>query len=360
MRRTLAVLLAVAACGKEPSSKKSATDEHAHAHGGGGGAAVDLPPAPPLPARPVGLPPDDAMRVPEANPTTAEKAWLGKQLFFDARLSADGSASCATCHRPDRGWSDGKALSVRVGGATNPRHTPSLYNVGYLPAWGWDGRFTSLEEQAAHEWRTQLGADPAKAAAALARIPGYDAQFRRAFGRGPTAENVPMALAAFVRTIRAGGSAWDRYDRGDASALSGDALEGYRLFSTTAQCALCHTPPLYTDGLYHDVGLESGDASPDEGRGAVTGKAAARFAMKTPTLRGAPRSGPYFHDGRTATLEGAVRLMLAGGPPGVAPVDPKLRPITLTDVELAQLLAFLETLDVTEPTPAPALPTAAE
>jgi cytochrome c peroxidase len=308
----------------------------------------------PLPERPrvSQLPPPPS---PADNPGTPEKVTLGQQLFFDKRLSGDGSASCETCHVRPKGWTDGLPLSRRVGGEMNTRHSPTLYNVGYATSWYWDGRAPTLERQVAAAWRAQMGADPAKVVPVIAAVPGYRAQFEKVFGGPPTADNIPMALAAYLRTLNSGESPWDRYEKGDATAVSAEAIAGYALFTGKGRCVLCHFPPLYTDNLFHNVGLEAGKAKPDPGRATVTKAERDTSAFKTPTLRSAAVSRPYFHDGSVATLEEAVRYMASGGKPDPNR-DPLLQPVDVTDAEIAQLVAFLRALTSTEPLRRPALP----
>lgn len=316
--------------------------------------AVTLDPAPPLPATPLGLP---ELRVPADNPLTPEKVALGKVLFFDTRLSKDGSASCESCHQHDKGWTDGKNLSTKVGGAVNKWHTPTLYNVGYLSTWYWDGRAPTLEKQITAAWKGQMGADPAAVATALNAVPVYAAHFQRAFGGPATGDNISMALASFIRTLRSGDSAWDKYEKGDKTAASADAVEGFKVFTAKAQCALCHAPPLYTDFGFHNIGLsvEKEKGKQEEGRAAQSKDAADTGAFKTPGLRSVSKSGPYFHDGGWATLDDAVALMTAGGVKNPH-LDKKLRPVKLSKKEVGQLMAFIQALESTETFEKPPLP----
>src|SRR5262249_6480371 len=149
----------------------------------GGSASVakptaTMPPAPAIPPPPEPLP---EVKTPADNPMTPEKVALGKELFFDKRLSKDASASCETCHVPEKGWTDGQAVSTKVGGAKNTRHSPTLLNVAYNEKWYWDGRAETLEKQIEAAWKGQMGADPAQVAAAIGKIAGYDVQFQKIF-----------------------------------------------------------------------------------------------------------------------------------------------------------------------------------
>jgi len=308
--------------------------------GGGGYARSSALPAPPEPAD---------------NPTTPAKAALGKQLFFDPRLSGDGSMACQGCHYRHLGWTDGLPLSRKVGGGMNTRHTPSVYNTGYYTSWYWDGRAKTLEGQVTAAWKAQIGADPARAAAVIAAVPGYQAEFQQVFGAPPNADNIAQALAAFLRTLNSGEAPWDRYQAGDQTAVSGDAVAGYELFVGKAGCAACHKPPLYSDSLFHNIGLEAGKASPDPGRFTVTKEARDMGAFKTPSLRSVSISGPYFHDGSVSSLEAAVRYMAAGGKAD-ANKSGLLTDRRLSDREVGQLVAFLATLTSHERFAPPRLP----
>jgi cytochrome c peroxidase len=297
--------------------------------------------------------------VPADNPLTEAKVALGKQLFFDKRLSKDGTTSCETCHQHELGWSNGERFSTKVGGGVNTRNSPTLYNLAYHDKLYWDGRAPSLEANIGAAWKGHMngGEDTAERAAAIGKIDAYARQFQAVFGGAPTSDAIAKALAAFVRTLRTGNSAWDRYEKTkDKSLVSADAIAGHELFSGKAGCVVCHVPPLYTDRLFHAVGV--GEAK-DVGRGAQEpDNPLAQGAFKTPTLRDVADSGPYFHDGSVADLREAVKIMASGG--GSAPhfeaKDPLLVDRKLTDQEIDQLVAFLKTLASSEPFAAPALP----
>jgi cytochrome c peroxidase len=310
------------------------------------GALPALEPAPPLPDPPPGL--DKIALTPhDHNPTTAEKVALGELLFFDKRLSDTGTFACVTCHLPEKGWTDGLAVSPKANGKLNTRHSPTLYNVGYATEWYWDGRSATLEEQILAAWGGQMSGTPERVAAALSGIPMYRAHFQRAFGEGPTPDAIVKALASFVRIkLRGGDSPWDRHEAGEEGAVSEDAIKGYGVFLQKAACAVCHMPPLYTDMKYHNVGVGYENAEePDPGRFKVTQSEAEIGAFKTPGLRGVALTGPYFHDGSAATLEEAVDFMLGGGyREGNKHIDPRLQKVELSAEERAQLLAFLQAL----------------
>jgi cytochrome c peroxidase len=249
---------------------------------------------------------DMAMPVPEGDAMTPGKIALGEQLFFDKRLSKTKAMSCETCHVPEKGWTDGLKLSPKFDGSLNTRHTPTLYGAGYYPDLYWDGRAAGLDAQILAAWKGQMGGDPDAVAAELAGVAAYKSAFEAELGGPPTGERVVKALAAFVRTIHAGDTPWDRMDPKARDASP--AGRGFKVFSETARCTLCHLPPLYSDTLYHNVGIGFDTDKPDLGRGKFLTDAATKAgkpvpaeaeaamgAFKTPSLRGAALSGPYFH-----------------------------------------------------------------
>src|SRR5436190_9845009 len=318
-------------------------------------APAAQPAAPPTPTPDVG--PLGEMAIPPDNPITADKVELGKKLFFDTRLSKTGNMSCETCHQPDKGWADGKVLSPKFDGSMNTRHTPTLLNAGYYKQWYWDGRAATLEGQVTAAWKGQMGGDPDAVAMTLNGIDAYKADFQKVFSGPATGDNISKALAAFVRTILSKDSPWDKYQAGDKSAVGDDVVKGFDVFSNSdkANCTLCHLPPLFTDTLFHNVGIGFDKPMPDLGRGKILGDAAEKAgkqdpdaekmkgAFKTPTLRSVTETAPYFHDGRAAKLEDAVDLMLKGGTKN-SNLDEKLKPRTLKADERTQLIAFLKAL----------------
>lgn len=314
-------------------------------------AGSDEKPAPePAPAA---APPSPLgeMAVPADNPITPEKVELGKKLFFDTRLSKTGMMSCETCHLPDKGWTDGKAISTRFDGSMNTRHTPTLLNVGYYKQWYWDGRAATLEGQVTAAWRGQMGGDPDAMAMTLNGIEGYKNEFQKVFNGPATGANIAQALAAFVRTLKSENAPWDKYQQGDKAAVSEDVIKGFAVFSDSdkANCTLCHLPPLFTDTLFHNVGVGYDKPMPDLGRGKILADAkdpgadAMQGAFKTPTLRSVTDNAPYFHDGRSNTLDEAVDFMLKGGIKNPR-LDEKLQARMISTEERAQLMAFLRSL----------------
>jgi len=293
---------------------------------------------------------------PADNPGTPAKVALGKQLFVDARLSGSGKTGCQSCHYRELGWTDAKVLSQRDDGKLNTRHTPTLYNVGYQTLWYWDGRATTLDAQILAAWRGQSGAaDPTKVAELLNGVPGYRSQFQDVFGGPATQTNIVQALAAYFRTVVSDDSPWDRYEAGNVRAVSKEAIEGFQLFTGKGRCSTCHAPPFYGNSNFFNIGLEHGKATPDVGRFNVTKNEADRGAFKTPTLRSAALSAPYFHDGSVATLREAVAYMASGGKPDPAK-SLLLQPTGLNDAEIDKIVAFITSLTSTEKWDPPKLP----
>jgi cytochrome c peroxidase len=303
-----------------------------------------------------------AMKIPADNPMSAAKVELGKQLFYDARLSGDGSRACYSCHLKEDGLTDGKPTAVGAYEAKLTRSSPTLWNIGYHTEFYWDGRSASLEAQAKAAWSGgNMGASgkdnhPSMedVCAKLNQIPGYQAKFQEVFGQPATPDNVVKAISAFERTIVANDSAWIRFRGGDKTALSEQAQRGWTIFNEKAKCSNCHDGLLLTDLQYHNVGIGMKAKEPDVGRFKVTNDQKDMGAFKTPTLMDISKSAPYFHNGSVATLEAAVDLMLSGGIKNPHLDTINLKPAKLTKQERDDLLAFLRTLDVeykvTEPT----------
>lgn len=309
----------------------------------------------------------EAMKIPADNPMTAEKVALGKQLYYDARLSGDGSKACYSCHVKEKGLTDGLALAQAPYGQVVPRSAPTMWNMGYHAEWYWDGRAKTLEAQARAAWSGvnmgALGRDGKPSmddiCAKLNGIGGYKTQFEKVFGAGCTPDGVSKALASFMRTIvsTAADSAWIRFKQGDKKALNATALRGLGIFEGKARCANCHAGALLTDLQYHNTGIGMADKEPDLGRHRVTKEDRDRGAFKTPTLLDISKSAPYFHNGQAKTLEEAVDLMLAGGVENQWLDTANLRPpVKLTKKERADLLAFLRSLNVDYKIAQPQLP----
>ncbi|HEX9191370.1 MAG TPA: cytochrome c peroxidase, partial [Candidatus Deferrimicrobiaceae bacterium] len=288
--------------------------------------AVPAPAAPPAP-----LPPPPS---PEGNPVTPEKAELGKKLFFDRRLSGDGTMSCATCHDPESGYSDGLAISLSYPTTRNWRNSPGLVNAAYRKTLFWDGRAASLEEQALFPMMSpfEMNRNLDYVEEVLKTVPGYVAAFDRIFGGEITRQRVAMAIAAFERTLVSRDTPLDRHLRGEKDALTAKQRAGYELFVGKAGCSACHGGETLADGRFHNlavpedpkakedprvlatarfVGKVSGfpdyrNLSEDPGRFLVTKVPADRKAFSTPPLREVARTAPYMHNGSLASLEEVI------------------------------------------------------
>jgi cytochrome c peroxidase len=307
----------------------------------------------PLPAQ---LTTYEAMPIPADNPMSPEKVALGRQLFFDERLSGDGSRSCYSCHVCEKGLTDGLAKAVGAFNKNLPRSSPTLWNIGYHKEFYWDGRSPSLEKQAMAAWTgANMGAKADEIAAKLNGIAGYHSQFHKVFGGDATPDNIVKAIAAFERTIISGDTAFDRYRAGDTSAMNESAVRGWNNFQAI-KCTNCHDGVLFTDQQYHNVGIGMDQKEPDVGRFKVTNKPEDTGAFKTPTLRDIAKSAPYFHDGSAQTLEEAVDIMLAGGKPNEHLDKKNLQKHDLLPDQRQSLLEFLKALNVDCKLTKPALP----
>lgn len=269
---------------------------------------------------------------------------LGRKLFFDGRLSRTGKVSCASCHDPARGFSDGRPVSVGVEGRTGTRNAPGILVAQKSPALFWDGRAASLEAQALGPIANpvEMDADPKAVVRTLAADATYARMFREAFGEAPSETRLAQAIAAYERALVPGPSAYDRWNAGDEGALSPAAVRGQALFAR-ARCATCHRGTDLTDHRFYNVGIGMDRPAPDPGRAAVTGDPADRGKFKVPSLRDVAESAPYFHDGRAATLEAVVDYYDAGGIANEH-LDPRMRPLGLDAEQKADLVAFLRAL----------------
>jgi len=288
----------------------------------------------------------DDMPAPADNPVTADKIALGRQLFFDKRLSADGTRSCYSCHVCEKGLTDGLPTAVGALGKKLTRSSPTLWNIGYHKEYYWDGRSASLEKQGLAAWTGgNMGADPNLIVPALNAIPGYKDQFQKVFSTDVTADGMMKAISSFERTLFCGTTRFDRSQQGDKKALTDAEKRGWEVFRGKGSCSTCHAGILLTDMVYHNVGVGMDKAEPDPGRKKVTNADADLGAFKTPTLRDISRSAPYFHDGSVATLEEAVDVMAGGGKPNPHLDMKNLQDRKLTAEEKKDLIAFLKSLD---------------
>jgi cytochrome c peroxidase len=282
------------------------------------------------------------LSVPGSSRDTPALLELGRLLYFDPRLSADGTLSCATCHDPKIGWAETDKTSVGIRGQVGPRNAPTVLNSAYYHALFWDGRAASLEEQALGPIQNpkEMGNTLEAVVATVGKIAGYKDYFTAAFGDGTvTAERIAKAIAAFERTVVSGPSPFDEFLGGSTSALSDRQVRGLELFLTKGGCTACHTGPFLTEQDYAPAGIHG-----DEGRYKVTGQAADKEAFRVPTLRDVDRTAPYFHDGSAPTLEDAVFFRANGitreAMKGSAGAD-----LTITEAEAADIAAFLRSLN---------------
>jgi cytochrome c peroxidase len=300
--------------------------------------------------RPVEIP------FPEDNLYSAAKAELGRLLFFDPLLSGAQTRSCAHCHNPSLSWGDG--LPKAIGEAPLAVRSPTLLDIAWVPRLGWDGKFADLEAVTfgpiTGKGNMNLP-EPAVLIDRLAAIPGYVRGFAAGFGEsGITRRNIELALATYQRTIVAGEAPFDRWVKGDESAISQAAVRGFELFNHKGRCAECHSGPSFTDGSFHDIGTAQGD---EIGRGRFfQSSVKLQYAFKTPTLRDVARRAPYMHDGSVATLEAVIALYDRGGIERPSR-SVKIGPLGLSEGQKSDLAEFLRTLDgAPQPVPVPVLP----
>lgn len=331
---------------------------------------------------PLGLP---SVPVPEDNPVTTEKIRLGRKLFFDRRLSINDTFSCAICHIPEQGFTNNEIkTAVGVEGRTVKRNSPTVYNAAYLKKIFHDGRETTLEQQV---WSPLLArnemANPSigYVISKIKAIREYDGLFEAAFeGRGPTMETVGMALASYQRTLNAANSPFDIwYYDGDENAVSEQVKNGFKLFTGKAVCSVCHLIQkefaLFSDDRLHNTGvgyLDSMGIEPetrrvqlapgvyteldtsvirtvsrskenDLGLYEITENPNDRWKYRTPTLRNVALTAPYMHNGSLSTLRDVIDFYNQGGIPNEL-LSPLIRPLGLTDSEIDELVAFLQSL----------------
>ena len=294
---------------------------------------------------------------PKDNPTTPAKVQLGKMLFFDPRLSGNNKTSCATCHIPEKGFADGRALTPGIDGKLLSRNTQTCLNVGFYKSFFWDGRAGSLEEQALGPIQSpvEMNQDLDELEAELSKIPGYVRAFEQVFDTKPNRQSMAKALAAFQRTLGTEPSPFDRFLMGDKEALSADAKAGLELFQGEAGCIECHHGPLLSDGKFYRLRV----SRKDEGRAAISGKKEDRYRFRTPTLRNVAETAPYMHDGSLETLDDVVtfyyRDIPDAGPDGLTPDTAALRGQSFSEIPL--IVEFLKSLSGKRPKiSAPTLP----
>jgi cytochrome c peroxidase len=284
--------------------------------------------------------------MPATNLTYAGKVELGRQLYFDGRLSKNGQVPCAFCHNPGTGFADPRQTSLGFSGRLGGRNAPTVYNSGFNRVQFWDGRAGSLEEQAIGPIHNpvEMAETHENVVPKIAKIPGYQKQFRTVFGKGVSLQSIAEAIAAFERTIVSTNSAFDQYVMGSPNAMGEAAIRGMQLFKGKARCILCHNGPNFTDNKFHNLGVpQVGPMKIDLGRYAVTRLESEKGAFKTPTLRSLVETAPYMHDGAFQTLEEVLEFLDKGGEPNPN-LSPLMKPLGLTGDEKKDLIEFLKAL----------------
>ena len=297
---------------------------------------------------------------PPENQLTPARVQLGQLLFFDPRLSRKSTMSCASCHNPALGWSDGLPTAVGFDMHTLARATPTIVNTSFNSIQMWDGRKSTLEDQATGpiEAAGEMNLPLPELIERLKSIPGYASKFEAAYpGMGITAITVARGLASFERTVLSTESPFDRWRKGDAHAVSDEAKAGFEVFQGKAKCAVCHMGYNFTDNGFHNIGLKTPDGHDyDVGRYAQKPVKSMRGAFKTPTLRDIGLTGPYMRNGCYKSLMEVVEHYDRGGD-DKDNLDINIVPLGLSDAEKHQLVAFLQTLDgVPMAVTVPALP----
>jgi len=320
---------------------------------------------------------------PPDNPQTPEKIALGQKLFFEGRLSADGTVACATCHDPARAFTDGRPASVGIHGRTGQRNAPTVLNALYNKTQFWDGRAKTLEEQAASPIVNSFEMGQPSLDAAVAKIAGideYKQTFQKAFGRPVNGPDLLRAIASYERTLVSFDSPFDHFSAGDKNAIDDAARRGWELFNTKALCNKCHAltdtkrdATNFMDNDFHNIGIgiirhdvaalalkaekliASGDQAAIDraaiqtdmsalGRFLITKKDADTASFKTPNLRNVLVTGPYFHDGSQETLWDVMDHYNKGDGLKNPWLDEDIQPLALTERNIDDLVAFLASL----------------
>jgi cytochrome c peroxidase len=321
--------------------------------------------------------------IPPDNPQTPEKISLGQRLFFERRLSVDGTVSCSTCHDPQLAFTDRKPLSVGIKGRVGQRNAPTILNALYNKTQFWDGRVNTLEEQAANPIVNafEMGHPNLDAAVAqIASVEEYQQAFQRVFGRAANGPDLLRAIASYERTQLSFDSPFDRFIAGDNNAIDASAKRGWELFNTQARCNKCHAltdsqrdVTVFTDNDFHNIGIgiirhnvvglarqaeqliKSGDTAGIDraaiqtdmsalGRFLITKKQKDTASFKTPDIRNVLVTGPYFHDGSQATLWDVIDHYNKGDGLQNPYLDEDIQPLALTETDIDDLVAFMASL----------------
>ena len=342
------------------------------------------PLAQPRPLRQVGAPAHlTRAAIPPDNRQTPQKIALGEKLFFDGRLSADGTVACGTCHNPARAFTDGKRVSIGIDGRAGQRNAPTILNALYNKTQFWDGRVTTLEEQAALPIvnPVEMGQPSLNAAVArIAAIREYQDAFQKVFGGRPNGPDLLRAIASYERTQLSFDSPFDHFIAGDASTIDAAAKRGWELFNTRGRCNKCHAltdaerdVTNFTDNDFHNIGIgiirhnvvalarqaeqliNSGDPAAIDraavqtemsalGRFLITKKESDIASFKTPNLRNVLVTAPYFHDGSQETLWDVADHYNRGDGLQNPYLDEDIQPLALTEDDIDDLVAFLASL----------------
>lgn len=284
------------------------------------------------------------MPVPENSPITRERVELGRRLFYDPHLSRTDEVACASCHTQENAFADPRRVSEGVEGRVGARNAPPLFNLAWNTSFFWDGNAPTLEQQVIGPIVNPLEMDMRidEVVRRVAADASYVRQFEAAFRRAPDPEGVTKAIASFMRTMVSGESRYDRFQRGDTTALTEAERRGKELFfSERAECFHCHVGFNLTNNGFHNNGARPDDA--DVGRERITERVSDRGKFKVPSLRNVAVTAPYMHDGSLATLEEVVEHYAKGGQ-GHPNTDPTIHPLALTSEDKADLVAFLRSL----------------
>ena len=312
------------------------------------------------------LEPFRSVPVPKNNPQTPEKIELGKKLFFDRRLSGDGTTSCADCHIPEQAYTDGQDISLNYPTTKNWRNAQTLINVAFYKKLFHDGRVKTLEDQALFPMMSafEMNQNLDFLEEEIRVVPEYAEAFKKAFGGEPTRERIAMAIAAFERTLISVNAPYDRFLKADRNALTEDAKKGFEIFKGKGKCAACHDGANLSDDKFYALHVPENpvllndprvtatmrfvakvyhykdyrNLKEDPGRYLITRDKKDWKAFRTPTLREIAKTGPYMHNGVLATLDGVIEFFDQGGGKG----NKVLKPLGLTTEEKRQLKVFME------------------
>lgn len=295
---------------------------------------------------PSSVPDFSQIPAPPDNPVTQGKVELGFRLWFEPRLSANNKMTCATCHNHTLGFSNAQRNAAGVTGQRGDRNVPTLYGALWQRETFWDGRAKSLEEQALGpiENPIEMNESLPNVLKKLAQVPYYQRKFQEVFGTGPSAAGIAKAMASFERALTMAPTPFERYQSGEKDAMSPEQIRGMQLFfSARTQCGSCHQGPALSLGIFANIGIGMNQPNPDLGRFAVTGMPWDKGSFKIPTLLNIARTAPYMHDGSLPSLQAVIEHYNQGGIANPE-LDPRVRPLGLSAVEKAELLAFLNSL----------------